>query len=200
MRCTGGLVCPAQRVERLIHFVSRHAYDIAGLGLVRVEEFFRDGLIASPADIFRLHNHRDALIQRERMSELVVDKLLAAIDARRSIGLDRFLFALGIRHVGEVTARDLARRYGTIEAFLDMIERALAVRAETVPAIGENDRKFVLRRGRALVAAVETAGIGPEVADALLAFFAEEHNRAVVDDLLREVTPCRSSTRRSRPN
>ncbi|KQM28997.1 MULTISPECIES: NAD-dependent DNA ligase LigA [unclassified Sphingomonas] len=189
VRCTGGLVCPAQRVERLIHFVSRHAYDIAGLGLVRVEDFFRDGLIASPADIFRLHTHRDALVQRERMSELVVDKLLAAIDARRSIGLDRFLFALGIRHVGEVTARDLARRYGTIEAFLEMIERALVVRAETVPAIGENDRKFVLRRGRALVAAVETAGIGPEVADALLAFFAEEHNRAVVDDLLREVTP-----------
>jgi len=189
VRCTGGLVCPAQRVERLIHFVSRHAYDIAGLGLVRVEDFFRDGLIASPADIFRLHTHRDALVQRERMSDLVVDKLLSAIEARRSIGLDRFLFALGIRHVGEVTARDLARRYGTIEAFLEMIERALVVRAETVPALGENDRKFVLRRGRALVAAVETQGIGPEVADALLAFFAEEHNRAVVDDLLREVTP-----------
>lgn len=110
IRCTGGLICPAQRVERLIHFVSRHAFDITGLGLVRVEEFFRDGLIASPADIFRLHQHREALIQRERMSELVVDKLLAAIDARRDISLDRFLFALGIRHVGEITARDLARR------------------------------------------------------------------------------------------
>lgn len=189
VRCTGGLVCPAQRVERLIHFVSRHAFDIAGLGLVRVEEFFRDGLIGSPADIFRLHAHRAALVQRERMSDLVVDKLLAAIDARRTIGLDRFLFALGIRHVGEVTARDLARRWTSARDFAAMIRRALHVRRTTVPAIGEDERKFALRRGRALVAAVETAGIGPEVADALLAFFAEKHNRDVVADLLREVKP-----------
>lgn len=189
VRCTGGLVCPAQRVERLIHFVSRHAFDIAGLGLVRVEEFFRDGLIASPADIFRLHTHRAALVQRERMSELVVDKLLAAIDARRTIGLDRFLFALGIRHVGEVTARDLARRYETTRALARMIVRGLAVRANIVPQLGESDRKFTLRRGRALVAAIETQGIGPEVADALLGFFAERHNRDVVKDLLREVRP-----------
>ncbi|HEX8382535.1 MAG TPA: NAD-dependent DNA ligase LigA [Sphingomonas sp.] len=189
VRCTGGLVCPAQRVERLIHFVSRHAFDIAGLGLVRVEDFFRDGLIASPADIFRLHRHREALVARERMSELVVDKLLAAIDERRRIGLDRFLFALGIRHVGEVTARDLARRYVSARAFAAMIRAALRVRRATVPAIGEPERRFVLRRGRALVAAIETAGIGPEVADALLGFFAERHNRAVVADLLREVEP-----------
>ncbi|MGN5374776.1 NAD-dependent DNA ligase LigA [Sphingomonas hankookensis] len=189
VRCTGGLVCPAQRVERLIHFVSRHAFDIAGLGLVRVEDFFRDGLIASPADIFRLHLHRDALVRRERMSDLVVGKLIDAIDARRSIGLDRFLFALGIRHVGEVTARDLARRWTSARGFAAMIRRALHVRRTTVPSIGENERRFVLRRGRALVAAVETAGIGPEVADALLAFFAEKHNRDVVADLLREVAP-----------
>ncbi|WP_267435248.1 NAD-dependent DNA ligase LigA [Sphingomonas sp. GM_Shp_1] len=189
IRCTGGLICPAQRVERLIHFVSRHAFDITGLGLVRIEEFFRDGLIASPADIFRLHRHRDALIQRERMSELVVDKLLAAIDARREISLDRFLFALGIRHVGEITARDLARRFVSMAGFRAMIDAALTVRAETVPALGEPDRKFELRRQRAIVAAIDTPQIGPEVADALLDFFAEEHNREVVDDLLREVTP-----------
>jgi DNA ligase (NAD+) len=189
VRCTGGLVCPAQRVERLIHFVSRHAFDIAGLGLVRVEDFFRDGLIGSPADIFRLHRHRDALAGRERMSELVVGKLLAAIDERRRIGLDRFLFALGIRHVGEVTARDLARRWVSARGLAGMIRAALRVRRATVPAIGEAERRFVLRRGRALVAAVETAGVGPEVADALLAFFAEKHNRDVVADLLREVAP-----------
>ena len=189
IRCTGGLICPAQRVERLIHFVSRHAFDITGLGLVRVEEFFRDGLIASPADIFRLHQHREALIQRERMSELVVDKLLAAIDARREIALDRFLFALGIRHVGEITARDLARRFVSMAGFRAMIDAALQVRADTVPALGEPDRKFELRRQRAIVAAIDTPQIGPEVADALLDFFAEAHNREVVDDLLREVTP-----------
>jgi len=189
IRCTGGLICPAQRVERLIHFVSRHAFDITGLGLVRVEEFFRDGLITSPADIFRLHQHREALIQRERMSELVVDKLLAAIDARRDISLDRFLFALGIRHVGEITARDLARRFVSMAGFRAMIDAALTVRAETVPALGEPDRKFELRRQRAIVAAIDTPQIGPEVADALLDFFAEAHNRDVVDDLLSEVTP-----------
>lgn len=189
IRCTGGLICPAQRVERLIHFVSRHAFDITGLGLVRVEEFFRDGLIASPADIFRLHQHREALIQRERMSELVVDKLLAAIDARRDISLDRFLFALGIRHVGEITARDLARRFVSMAGFRAMIDAALTVRADTVPALGEPDRKFELRRQRAIVAAIDTPQIGPEVADALLDFFAEAHNREVVDDLLSEVTP-----------
>ena len=189
IRCTGGLICPAQRVERLIHFVSRHAFDITGLGLVRVEEFFRDGLIASPADIFRLHQHREALIQRERMSELVVDKLLAAIDARRDIALDRFLFALGIRHVGEITARDLARRFVSMAGFRAMIDAALKVRADTIPALGEPDRKFELRRQRAIVAAIDTPQIGPEVADALLDFFAEAHNREVVDDLLSEVTP-----------
>jgi DNA ligase (NAD+) len=189
VRCTGGLICPAQRVERLIHFVSRHAYDISGLGLVRIEEFFRDGLIASPADIFRLHTHRAELVTRERMSELVVDKLLAAIDLRREIGLDRFLFALGIRHVGEITARDLARRYVSARAFAAMVRAVLRVRRATVPALGETEAKFVVRRGKTLAAAIETAGIGPEVADALLEFFAERHNRAVVAALLREVKP-----------
>ncbi|MBJ6120176.1 NAD-dependent DNA ligase LigA [Sphingomonas mollis] len=189
VRCTGGLVCPAQRVERLIHFVSRHAFDITGLGLVRIEDFFRDGLIASPADIFRLHEHRDALIARERMSELVVGKLLEAIEERRRIPLDRFLFSLGIRHVGEITARDLARRYVSAAGFAAMIHAALRVRRATVPVLGEPERKFVLRRGRALVAAIDTAGIGPEVADALLGFFAEKHNRDVVAALLRQVEP-----------
>ncbi|WP_242183392.1 NAD-dependent DNA ligase LigA [Sphingomonas sp. CARO-RG-8B-R24-01] len=189
VRCTGGLICPAQRVERLIHFVSRHAYDISGLGLVRIEEFFRDGLIASPADIFRLHTHRAALVTRERMSELVVDKLLAAIDLRREIGLDRFLFALGIRHVGEITARDLARRYVSARAFAAMVRSVLRVRRAITPALGESEAKFIVRRGKALAAAIETAGIGPEVADALIEFFAEAHNRAVVAALLREVRP-----------
>ncbi|TVV75069.1 NAD-dependent DNA ligase LigA [Sphingomonas solaris] len=188
-RCTGGLICPAQRVERLIHFASRYAFDIRGLGLVRVEDFFRDGLIASPADIFRLHLQRDALMARERLGEMSVDNLLAAIEEKREIALDRFLFALGIRHVGQITARDLARRTVSMRGFCAMIRQALRVRRVTRPTPAEPDRKFVIRRQKALVAAVETPGIGPEVAEALLDFFAEKHNRAVVYDLLRQVGP-----------
>ena len=187
-RCSGGLVCPAQRVERLIHFASRHAFDIRGMGTVRVEGLFQDGLIASPADIFRLKYHRDVLLARERMAELSVDNLLAAIEERRTIALDRFLFALGIRHVGEVTARDLARRYTSHNNFMATIERALVVREKTTPQIGEVERKFELRRERALVAAVDTPQIGPEVAAALIDFFSEAHNAAVVNDLAGELT------------
>ena len=188
-RCTGGLICPAQRVERLIHFVSRHAFDIEGMGIVRVESFFADRLIESPADIFRLHEHREALLAREGLGEVSVDKLLAAIEAKRRISLDRFLFALGIRHVGEVTARDLARHYRSIRALGAMLRHALAVRRALVPTLGEPERKFVIRRDKALVAAIDVAGIGPEVAGALLDFCAEKHNRDVVFALLREVAP-----------
>ena len=180
VRCTGGLVCPAQRVERLRHFVSRHALDIEGLGLVHIESFFKDGLLQSPADIFRLHEKRDALVGRERWAETSVDNLLAAIEAKRRPPLDRFLFALGIRHVGEVTARDLARRYGSWSAFMAMIERALGARGGFEPVIGEPERKAQQRRDAAVVAAVETPNIGPEVANALLDFFEEPHNREVL--------------------
>jgi DNA ligase (NAD+) len=182
VRCTGGLICPAQRVERLRHFASRHALDIEGLGITNIESFFRDGLIQSPADIFRLT--REDLLKRERWAEVSAANLIAAIDAKRAPPLDRFLFALGIRHVGEVTARDLARRYRSWDAFRAMIDRALAVRAETVPTPAEPERKFLQRRDKAVVAAIETPGIGPEVANALLDFFEEPHNREVLDALL----------------
>ncbi|WP_310476663.1 NAD-dependent DNA ligase LigA, partial [Sandarakinorhabdus sp.] len=108
-RCTGGLTCPAQRHERLRHFVSRNAFDIEGLGTERLELFAAEGLIAGPDSLFRLHAHRDALLALPGFKEKSVDKLLAAIDERRGVSLDRFLFGLGIRHVGETTARDLAR-------------------------------------------------------------------------------------------
>jgi DNA ligase (NAD+) len=181
VRCTGGLICPVQRVERLRHFVSRHALDIEGLGITHIESFFRDGLLQSPADIFRLT--KEDLLSRERWAEISAANLIAAIDAKRTPPLDRFLFALGIRHVGEVTARDLARRYRSWESLRAMIEAALAVRAEMAPVLGEEQRKFLLRRDKAVVAAIETPGIGPEVANALLDFFEEAHNREVLDAL-----------------
>ncbi|HEX9954063.1 MAG TPA: NAD-dependent DNA ligase LigA [Allosphingosinicella sp.] len=181
VRCTGGLICPAQRVERLRHFVSRHALDIEGLGITNLESFFRDGLVQSPADIFTLT--KDALLARERWAEISAANLIAAIDAKRNPPLDRFLFALGIRHVGEVTARDLARRYTSWADLRAMIEAALETRRGIVPALGEDERKYLQRRDKAVVAAIETPGIGPEVANALLDFFEEPHNRQVLDDL-----------------
>ena len=181
VRCTGGLICPAQRVERLRHFVSRHALDIEGLGITNIESFFRDGLVQSPADIFRLTKQK--LLERERWAEISAANLIAAIDAKRRPPLDRFLFALGIRHVGEVTARDLARRYRSWTNLRATIEQALEVRERMTPALGEEERKFLQRRDKAVVAAIETSGIGPEVANALLDFFEEPHNVQVLDDL-----------------
>ena len=181
VRCTGGLICPVQRVERLRHFVSRHALDIEGLGITHIENFFRDGLLQSPADIFRMT--KEDLLKRERWAEISAANLIAAIDAKREPPLDRFLYALGIRHVGEVTARDLARRYRSWDNFRGMIEAALQVRRELAPLEGEEQRKFLQRRDKGVVEAVETPNIGPEVANALLDFFEEEHNREVLDDL-----------------
>jgi DNA ligase (NAD+) len=183
VRCTGGLICPAQRVERLRHFVSRHALDIEGLGITNIESFFRDGLVQSPADIFTLT--KEKLLARERWAEISAQNLIDAIDAKRRPPLDRFLFALGIRHVGEVTARDLARRYRSWEGLRAMIAAALEARRGVTRALGEEERKYLQRRDKAVVAAIETPGIGPEVANALLDFFEEPHNQAVLDDLER---------------
>jgi len=175
VRCTGGLICPAQRVERLRHFVSRHALDIEGLGIIHIESFFRDGLLQSPADIFTLK--KEDLLARERWAEISAQNLIDAIDAKRNPPLDRFLYALGIRHVGEVTARDLARRYRSWAGFEAMIDGALALRRALRPEEGEEERKFLARRAKAVVEAVATPNIGPEVANALLDFFEEAHNR-----------------------
>ncbi|MBB4632754.1 NAD-dependent DNA ligase LigA [Sphingosinicella soli] len=188
-RCTGGLICPAQRVERLRHFVSRRALDIEGLGEKSIAELFAEGILQSPADIFRLHTHADALKTRDGWGEQSVANLVAAIDARRAPPLDRFLNALGIRHVGEVTARDLARRYVSWAGFSAMIDRALVGRAELSPVVGETEDKFRARVGKALAALIETPGVGPEVALALVDFFSEPHNAEAVSALLNEVSP-----------
>ncbi len=169
-RCTGGLTCPAQRNERLRHFVSRLAFDIEGLGSERIELFAAAGLIITPGDIFRLAEHRDTILGWKGFKPVSVDKLLAAIEARRRVGLDRFLFGLGIRHVGEVTARDLARALGSAEA----------VRDAALAAATDADARGAL---------TDIGGIGPVVAAALIDFFAEPHNQASVADLLAQVTP-----------
>ncbi|MCG2841588.1 NAD-dependent DNA ligase LigA [Sandaracinobacter sp. RS1-74] len=186
-RCTGGLICPAQRYERLRHFVSRRAVDIDGLGGKSLEAFLALGWIANPADIFRLHNHAGELMQREGWKEKSVANLLASIEARRGVGLDRLLFGLGIRHVGEVTARDIARaanKWENVEALLD---RLVAHAPE--PALGETEEKHWRRVATDRAALVGVSGVGPEVASALADFWSEPHNRDLVHDLVKEARP-----------
>ncbi|MGI4875927.1 MAG: NAD-dependent DNA ligase LigA [Janthinobacterium lividum] len=203
-RCTGGLICPAQRVERLRHFVSRHAFDIEGLGAERIELFVAEGLIVTPADIFRLHRHRDTLLARKGFKATSVDKLIAGVEARRRVDFDRFLFALGIRHVGEVIARDLARAYLRWDAFAarmaDAVARWRALR-EAGAVVGETEEKFRRRIAADLAGIVAVARVGPEIAEALTDFFAEPHNREVLEDLLvaerLEVEPMTVSRRAS---
>ena len=166
VRCTGGLVCPAQRTERLKHFVSRGALDIEGLGEKTIAEFFALGWLESPADIFRLKARREEIVGREGWKDKSVDNLLAAIEAKRQPDAARLLFGLGIRHVGAVTARDLLKRFVTLDRLREVAE-------------AEDTRAELL--------AID--GIGPAVVEALGDFFHEPHNRAVWDDLLSEVSP-----------
>lgn len=189
-RCTGVLICPAQSVERLKHFVSRDALDIEGMGGTTIETLHEKGLLKEPADIFALPRKRDAVRQalEERRAEQsaerrakegkgetktkakkdedskLVENLVAGIEARRKVGLDRFINALGIRHVGETTARLIARHYHTIDAFVAAMEADDAV-----------------------ADLVTIKGIGEVVAEAIKDFFDEKHNRKALDHLLKEV-------------
>lgn len=189
VRCTGGLICPAQRLERLKHFVSRGALDIEGLGEKTIVEFLDLGWIAEPADIFRLSQHRDALLMREGWKEKSVDNLLAAIEAKREPDAARLLFGLGIRHVGAITARDLMKRLATLPALAALADEIIALRASIVPAIGEPDAKFNARRDKAIAEHIGIENVGAAVGHALADFFHEPHNRAVWDDLLAEIAP-----------
>ncbi|MGQ0660425.1 NAD-dependent DNA ligase LigA [Sphingosinicella sp.] len=171
VRCTGGLICPAQRFERLRHFVGRAALDIEGLGEKSIAEFLSLGWLDEPADIFRLHHHRDELIGREGWQAKSVEALFAAIEAKRAPDAARLLFGLGIRHVGTVTARDLLKSFVTLPRL-----REIAVAART----GDTD---------ALADLTNIDGVGPTVVAALGDFFHEPHNIAAWDDLLAEVTP-----------
>ena len=169
-RCTGGLICPAQAVERLKHFVSRNAFDIDGLGEKHIEAFWKDKLIEQPGDIFRLHKHRDAIAKREGWGEQSVAKLLDAIERRRTIRLDRFIYALGIRQVGEATAKLLARNYGSFTAWREAMIEAQDPESATYQDLDNIE------------------GIGPSVAADILGFFAEAHNLEILRDLAKELT------------
>ena len=164
-RCTGGLICAAQAKERLRHFVSRNALDIEGLGEKTIEEFWDIGLIRSPVDIFTLEPHRETILGRPGWKEKSVENLFNAInERRRRIDLHRFIFALGIRHVGEVTAKALARHYGSFDGWLQGMDRAVAA----MP-------------GPAWLELHGLNGLGPVKADALLAWFADPENLPKLD-------------------
>ena len=175
-RCTGGLICPAQAKERLKHFVSRNALDIEGLGSEKIEFLFDTGRIKSPADIFTLQKRNaqshEPLEQLKGFGKKSIEKLFQSIDARRTVPLDRLLFGLGIRHIGETTAKDLAQAYGSLAA----------LRIAVAAAVRDGDDSAPYQE----IDNIE--GIGETVVDALVGFFGEQHNVAVLDALLDEIT------------
>jgi len=153
LRCTGGLFCPAQRKQALLHFAGRRALDIEGLGEKLVDQLVDEGLVKTPADLFKLGF--GSIAGLERMADKSAANILAALERARSTTLERFIYALGIRHVGESTARDLARHFGSLEAVMDASEDEL----------------------------LQVTDVGPVVAASVARFFAERHNREVVDQL-----------------
>jgi DNA ligase (NAD+) len=169
-RCTGGLVCDAQAVERLRHFVSRDAFDIEGLGDKIIREFWDEGMVRRPGDIFRLRERDEKSLTRLKNHEgwgvRSAAKLFDSIEARRRIPLDRFIFALGIRQVGQATAKLLARHYLSLSHLRDCLEKARIHGSEEYGDLTNIEQ------------------IGPSVATDLLAFFGEAHNQEVLDDLL----------------
>lgn len=175
-RCTGGLICDAQAVERLKHFVSRLAFDIEGLGSKIIELFWEKDILQTPADIFRLRAKNEAgeikppLQEWEGWGEKSASNLFASINERRNIALNRFIYALGIRQIGEATAKRLASNYGSIENLRKAMERAQD------------------RNSEAFSDLINIDDIGPSVADDLLGFFAEQHNLDVLDDLQSLIT------------
>ncbi len=170
-RCTGGLICPAQAVERLKHFVSRNAFDIEGLGGKHIETFWTDGLVRGPADIFKLADKAAEIAEREGWAEQSVANLLAAIDERRTVSLERFIFALGIRQVGQATSRLLAKTYGSLAGWRQAMDAAQDPESDAYQEL------------------VDIDGIGPAVATDILAFFHETHNRDALEALSEQVTP-----------
>ncbi len=173
-RCTAGLICPAQQVERLRHFVSRDAFDIEGLGEKQVQAFYAEGLVKEPADIFTLEarNKHAAtkLEEREGYGATSVRNLFSAIESRRMIPLNKLIYALGIRHVGDGNAKLIARHYGDLDTFV-----------EGMMAAGKGPDSEAYRELNNI------GGIGEVVADAIVEFFREQHNREALDRLFNQI-------------
>ena len=169
-RCTGGLTCPAQVVERLIHFASRAAFDIEGMGEKTVTAFHGLGWLGSPVDIFALPSRQAEIAALDGWGEQSAANLMRAIESRRRIPLDRFIFALGIRRIGERNARLLARHYGSFAEWRAEMEAAIVIGSEARERLGG------------------ILGVGPAIAEELAEFFAEPRNRATVDALAAELT------------
>ena len=170
--CTGEFACPFQRTQHLMHFVSRRAFDIDGLGEKQIVLFYEEGWVKEPADIFTLQarDKKINLKEVEGYGETSVGNLYQAIEARRKISLERFIYALGIRHVGETTAVALARGYGSWEAFHDACLKVVAGDEETKAEMDALDQ------------------IGETVIEAIADFFGESHNRKMVERLVAQVT------------
>ncbi|MEH6757650.1 MAG: NAD-dependent DNA ligase LigA [Parasphingorhabdus sp.] len=189
VRCTGGLICPAQRFQRLAHFASRPALDIDGLGEKSIAEFIEAGFIESPADIFRLHQHRAEILARDGWQDKSVDNLLAAVEKKRSADAARLLFGLGIRHIGAVSARDLMKKVMRLKDIAALAETIEAERSGIEKLPDEEEKKYRQRIDNAVSEVIAIDGVGAAVGHSLADFFHEPHNRAVWDDLMGEVTP-----------
>jgi DNA ligase (NAD+) len=186
-RCTGGLFCEAQAVQRLKHFISRNAFNIDGLGGRSIEQFWEDDLIRSPVDIFTLQE-RDAapdnltpIRKKDGWGDLSAKKLFDSIENSRDISFDRFLFGLGIRQIGQATAKRLATHYGDVETLQTAMLAATRGRVER--GADEENREELEHNPEAYEDLISIEDIGPAVADDLIGFFAEDHNRDIVNDL-----------------
>ena len=164
-RCTGGLICPAQAVERLKHFVSRNAFDMDGLGAKNIEKFWQNGLIKTPADIFRLKDHQATIATWEGWKEKSIENLKKSIEDKRKIALDRFIYALGIRQVGQATAKLLAKNYLNLDALQTAMKEACNPESSAYEDL------------------INIDGIGQSMAQDIIEFFEESHNQDVLEDL-----------------
>ena len=184
-RCSGGLECPFQLVERLRYFVSRNCFDIEGLGGTHIENFFNDGLLKVPGDIFRLPKKADEIRKREGWGELSVKNLISAIEARKTISLDRFINAIGIPLIGEATAKIMAQEYGDVDGWLGEMLKAAKERKKHSDEVKKE--KAAANVGESYGRLCNVEQIGVTTADAIGAFFSEGHNVEIIRDLRKQL-------------